>query len=253
VFCPGRGKWTLDLQVCTRAMSADVCSACFNSEAYFESILSITRARLHAISKMTLTVLSQYMKSELLNVGVPSEQVTVIPPFVHDFDPPAPPLSRDIVLFVGRLAAAKGVHDAVDAWEKSGTQLPLVFAGTGPERNRLEAAGHTVLGWVDRARLAQLMTQAAAVIVPSRWQEPFGIVGLEAAAAGAPVVAWQSGGVSEWCAEALVPWGDVEALARSLTRAIAAAPPKQRTTEAAPTLEALESVYRHVIEGGRGS
>ena len=50
VFCPGRGKWTLDLQVCTRAMSADVCSACFNSEPYFESILSITRARLLAIS-----------------------------------------------------------------------------------------------------------------------------------------------------------------------------------------------------------
>jgi glycosyltransferase involved in cell wall biosynthesis len=56
--------------------------------------------------------------------------------------------------------------------------------------------------------------------MPSRWQEPFGIVGPEALAAGTPVVAWDSGGIREWHQGELVPWGDVVGLARVLRTAV---------------------------------
>jgi glycosyltransferase involved in cell wall biosynthesis len=109
-------------------------------------------------------------------------------------------------------------------------QLPLVLAGTGPLRAELEALAAAekdgppleVLGWVERGRLSALYQRARAVLFPSRWQEPFGIVGIEALSFGVPVVAWESGGVGEWHpGPGLVRWGDTSALARALTKAVA--------------------------------
>ena len=107
------------------------------------------------------------------------------------------------------------MREAVKAWRRSGVELPLVLAGTGPLRAELEAgrrrAGPAleVLGWVERGRLSALYARARALVLPSRWQEPFGIVGIEALSFGVPVVAWESGGVGEWHpGPGLVRWGD---------------------------------------------
>jgi glycosyltransferase involved in cell wall biosynthesis len=132
------------------------------------------------------------------------------------------------VLFVGRLVAAKGVREVVEAWRRSGVDLPLVVAGTGPLRGEVlaQARAGTVPpleapGWVDRRRLSVLYRRARALLLPSRWQEPFGITGIEAFSFGVPVVAWESGGVGEWHPGlGLVPWGDVDALARALAEAV---------------------------------
>ena len=130
-------------------------------------------------------------------------------------------MHRDAVqkVFSQLRSAAKGVFDVVEAHRRSGVELPLVFAGTGSERAQLETAGCEVLGWVPRDRLASVYKRAHALLMPSRWQEPFGIVGLEALAMGVPVVAWDSGGVREWHA-AVTPWGDIGALARALRSAL---------------------------------
>lgn len=122
---------------------------------------------------------------------------------------------------MGRLVKAKGVRDAVEAWRRSGLDLPLVLAGTGPLRTSLQAEGLTVLGWVPRERLAGRYRAARSVLMPPRWQEPFGIVGLEALSLGVPVVTWDSGGIREWHpGEGLVPWGDVDGLALTLRAAV---------------------------------
>ncbi|MFC1610347.1 glycosyltransferase [Myxococcota bacterium] len=219
-FCPGRGKVTEDNQVCHDAMSRQVCTDCFSDEGYFGELLALTHARLAAVRRMRLTVLSNYMKRELVAVGVPKDSVAVIAPFVHGLDLDAEADGPPCVLFVGRVVAAKGILEAIEAWRRSGVGLPLVIAGTGSERHTAEAAGCEVLGWVSHADLSRLYRRARAVLLPSRWQEPFGIVGLEALTMGVPVVAWESGGVSDWHAGELVPWGDVEGLARALRRAV---------------------------------
>jgi glycosyltransferase involved in cell wall biosynthesis len=67
-----------------------------------------------------------------------------------------------------------------------------------------------------------VLRRARALLMPSRWQEPFGIVGLEALTLGVPVVAWEGGGVAEWHpgGPSLVPWGDVDGLAAALRAAV---------------------------------
>jgi glycosyltransferase involved in cell wall biosynthesis len=149
-----------------------------------------------------------------------------------------------------RSRAALRARDAVAAWRRSGVVLPLVLAGTGPLRAELtalasrgEEPGLEVPGWVDRDRLSGLYRRARALLFPSRWQEPFGIVGLEAMSFGVPVVAWESGGVPEWHpGPGLVRWGDVEALGRALSDAVdrrVACPPHFDRDEAMGRLLAI--------------
>ena len=217
-FCPGRGKWTLDGRVCGDAMARDVCAGCFDDASYFEDTLRLTADRLEPLKRMRVTVLSAYMQRELIQAGVPAERIAVVPPVVCDLDLEVRADGPRCVLFVGRLVEAKGIRDAIDAWRRSRSDLPFVIAGTGPLRREIEAAGIEVLGWLDRRRLCAAYRRAAVVAMPSRWQEPFGIVGLEALTLGTPVAAWDSGGVREWHpgGELLAPWGDVDGLARAI-------------------------------------
>jgi len=253
-FCPTRGKWTLAGEVCRRPMMREACASCFEDQAYFRGVHALTERRLLAARRLPLTVLSRYMREELVAAGAPPRHVHVVPPFVYRLDPGSVPSGPPRVLFVGRLVEAKGVRDAVAAWRRSGVGLPLVLAGTGPLRAELAAQAARgegpeleVLGWVDRDRLSGLYRRARALLLPSRWQEPFGIAGLEALSFGVPVVAWESGGVGEWHpGPGLVRWGDVEALARSLADAVhrrVALPPRFERDE---TIGRLLGLYGRV-------
>jgi glycosyltransferase involved in cell wall biosynthesis len=205
-------------------MSREACAACFDDASYFAELLPLTEERLRAIRGLHVTVLSHYMRGELVAAGLEPQRVHVVPPFVHGLGRRAAGevRPRTHVLFAGRLVDAKGVRDAVAAWQRSGLDLPLVVAGTGPLRAFAEDAGAQVLGWVDRERLGALYRGAAALVMPSRWQEPFGIAGLEALTLGCPVAAWRSGGVQDWHpgGPLLAEWGDVDGLARALRAAV---------------------------------
>jgi glycosyltransferase involved in cell wall biosynthesis len=195
------------------------------------------------------------MKEELVAAGMPAPDVHVVPPFVHGLDLGATASGPPCVLFVGRLVEAKGVRDAVEAWRRSGVELPLVVAGTGPLRGELSqraerTPGLELLGWVERDRLSGLYRRARALLLPSRWQEPFGIAGLEALHFGVPVVAWESGAVGEWHpGPGLVRWGDVEGLARALAEAVSrrvTLPPSFERDEA---IGRLLAIYARVAGG----
>jgi glycosyltransferase involved in cell wall biosynthesis len=220
-FCPTRGKWTSSGRVCRDAMSAAVCAGCFSDDGYFREVYGLTEERLSAVRRLRIVVLSRYIESELVAAGVAPERISVIPPFVHGLDFGAEPAGPPCVLFVGRLVEAKGVRDAIAAWRQSGVDLPLVLAGTGPLREAVGGPGIEVQGWVPYERLSALYRRARALLMPSRWQEPFGIAGLEALSFGVPVVAWKSGGVPEWHpGRHLVAWGDLAGLARALREAV---------------------------------
>lgn len=78
----------------------------------------------------------------------------------------------------------------------------------------------TFAGWLNDGALADAFDQASVVVVPSRWPEPFGIVGIEAMAHGRPVVAFRVGGVPDWLDDGVTGWavapGDVAAFADRL-------------------------------------
>ena len=162
VFCPGRGKWRADGAVCREPMGRARCAGCFDDVRYFDRIFALTEERLAVIRGIACVVLSRYMAGELAAVGVPAEQIRIVPPFMHGLsvlEPDGPPC----VLFSGRLVPAKGVQDAVEVWQRARPSLPLAIAGAGPERARLPAVdGLELAGWVPRPGSAAAGARARA-------------------------------------------------------------------------------------------
>lgn len=105
-------------------------------------------------------------------------------------------------LVVSRLTPYKRIDLAVHAFNK--LQLPLVVAGTGPQRKTLERiAGKTVkfLGHVSEQQKRDLVERSTALIFPG--EDDFGITAVEAMAAGKPVLAYRAGGVTESVVESI--------------------------------------------------
>jgi glycosyltransferase involved in cell wall biosynthesis len=111
----------------------------------------------------------------------------------------------DSVLFLGRIAADKGVHLAIDAARGAGR--PIIIAGTcndPAEQTYFDKEVAPRLGedaqWVgeaDRHLKLDLLAHARCLLFPICWEEPFGMVMIEAMACGTPVVALRRGSVPE--------------------------------------------------------
>jgi glycosyltransferase involved in cell wall biosynthesis len=103
-------------------------------------------------------------------------------------------------LFVGRIHATKGVEVLLRAARLTG--LPVDIIGDGPDRSALMRAFADVatvqwLGALPRAQVLARMRDARAVVVPSVWYEPFGLVAIEPGGLGTPVIASRTGGLAE--------------------------------------------------------
>jgi glycosyltransferase involved in cell wall biosynthesis len=108
------------------------------------------------------------------------------------------------LLFVGRMMKEKGVEDALEAAKKSA--LPLSLFGEPP---KYDAYWQTVIaenidptlvthrGFVDKERLIQEYQKSRALLFPIQWEEPFGLVMIEAMSCGTPVIAYNRGSVPE--------------------------------------------------------
>jgi glycosyltransferase involved in cell wall biosynthesis len=136
-------------------------------------------------------------------------RVTLAPLFSGPSDlSPSSERVADRFAFVGRMTSVKGGHLALKACARlqasAGKSITLDLIGDGPERSRWERlAGSLHLtanfhGWLESEARDQLIRRACAVILPSVWPEPFGLVGLEAARLGVPTVAYEVGGIADW-------------------------------------------------------
>jgi glycosyltransferase involved in cell wall biosynthesis len=117
----------------------------------------------------------------------------------------------DFLLFLGRVHPEKGVHLAIETARAVG--LPLVIAGKCTEPIEVEyfareieprlGPGVTYVGVADQVRKRVLMAGARALVFPVCWEEPFGLVMVEAMACGTPVVALDRGAVPEVVSDGL--------------------------------------------------
>lgn len=138
------------------------------------------------------------------------------------------------LLYLGRLEYEKGVHDAIAALPRirrrhRGTTLTIAGDGTQQDWLTDVARKHRVLGavrfagLVDHDRMLELLHRADVAVLPSHY-EPFGIVALEAAAAGAPLVTSTVGGLGEAVIDGETglsfPPRDVAALAAAVRAAL---------------------------------
>jgi glycosyltransferase involved in cell wall biosynthesis len=116
---------------------------------------------------------------------------------------------RDLdLLFVGRLVSDKGVFVLIEALAKlnnAGHRLHLEIIGDGPEKPTLESLCENLglrdqvsfSGVLSADHIASRMNRARFTVIPSVWQEPFGLVALEALACGSVPVVAQVGGLPE--------------------------------------------------------
>jgi glycosyltransferase involved in cell wall biosynthesis len=146
--------------------------------------------------------MTESQRRTLVEGGLPRDRVVVKPHFVHP--DPGPGAHRgQFVLYVGRLEPEKGVSTLLDAWgQQAGARYPLKIIGDGSLAQLVADAGRLRpdiqwLGHRNAEDVAEAMGEAALVVVPSEWQEPFGLVVIEAFARGAPVLASNAGGLPE--------------------------------------------------------
>jgi glycosyltransferase involved in cell wall biosynthesis len=196
------------------------------------------------------------------------EHATVIH---HGLSPERYPESdRDAgyLLHLGRYAPEKGTHLAIDAARIAG--LPLVLAGRTHAQDRayfeakvaplLRGADVSEVGEADHPRKLSLLRGARALLCPLQWEEPFGLVAIEAMLCGTPVIGFARGSYPEIVEEGvtgfLAPPGDAAALARLVARLdgfdrrACARRARERFTTAVMT-DAYEALYERLVARSR--
>lgn len=170
--------------------------------------------------------LSTAQRDLLAPVGLPADRSFIKGNFVPEAPQSGGTPTAHQVAFVARLDEAKGARVVMRAWDlfrarRPRSALRLVVAGAGALASELEVWAHgrasiRIAGRLPRSEVSALMSSSRAVLAPSQWEETFGMVAIEAMAAGTAPVATAHGAFPELITPgvdgALFAAHDVEAL-----------------------------------------
>jgi glycosyltransferase involved in cell wall biosynthesis len=189
--------------------------------------LVAAEAQEHALADR-IAVGGSFARDTLVQEGIAAEKIRINPYGVDwtAFAPPAATGAPDRpfrFLYVGSVIARKGVPVLLDAWRRLALKNAELWiaGGIGPRERRLipDLPGLKLLGQVPRAQIPGIFAQADVFVLPSLF-EGFGLVLLEAVAAGLPLIATPHTGALELLAASapgqLVAPGSVDELAAAL-------------------------------------
>jgi glycogen synthase len=200
----------------------------------------------HGLKRFVLRYATSFAISNAIAEALPVSSIRVGNPYDDQVFKEVPVEERDReLIFAGRLVSDKGVGVLLDALKLLETNPHLVIAGDGPERPALEKQVADLqlqsqvefAGRQDGEQLAKLLQQYQVLVVPSLWQEPFGIVALEGIACGCVVVGSAGGGLAEAigpCGHTF-PNGDAVALAKEIAKLLADSGERARLLQHAPS------------------
>ena len=205
-----------------------------------------------------IVTVSHFLRARLLD-GLPPQppgKVGVLPNAIDlaSLPPALAPASREpLILFAGRLVADKGADAFVAACARAlpaltGWRAMMIgadrFGPTSPEtaflrdlRRAAGRAGVALSGYRPHGEVLESMARAAIVVVPSRWQEPFGLAALEAMASGAALICSPRGALPELAGDAALAAdpGDPTELPAAIT--LLATDPERRAALARAGIE----------------
>lgn len=151
---------------------------------------------------------SQWMRDSLAMNGIEGHKVVVVPPVPGCLKSAvaSPASGKPEILFVGQVIRGKGVDLLLQALALTPGSWHATIAGDGNHlaacqtlARRLGIAKRvTFTGRVPHQELENYYRDALFTVVPSRWPEPFGMVGIEAMSRSRPVVAFAVGGIRDW-------------------------------------------------------
>ncbi|MEH2456686.1 glycosyltransferase family 4 protein [Nostoc sp.] len=218
---------------CTWGKLVDKCGSRKPLRTFRE--LQTTHQFLDVLKKIKITFIanSEYVRQQLIQNGVPPEQTITVHCGISVPKTATAPLSLQVhknhrILFAGRIVSDKGLEWLLKTLIHTDPQIQLDIAGEGWERPRLEKLANTLRlsnritwhGWCDRDKINKLYQQCFAVIFPSVWPEPAGLVTLEAYARYRPVIASEVGGIPEHLRDGetgiLVPANNIKKLADAI-------------------------------------
>jgi len=161
-----------------------------------------------------VVVASEHMKREFARNGIAVERLHVNPLFpthdepVEQSEARVDTASPQTVVFMGRMTVLKGgdllLRAIADASARLARPVRALMIGDGPQLARWRQIAAdlrvdaTFTGWLKGTDRWNLVRRATMLALPSTWPEPFGLVGLEAAALGVPAIAFDVGGVRQW-------------------------------------------------------
>ena len=229
------------------------------------------RRRLRDLARRgPLVANSRYVAGNLVAAGVEASRVRVVYPVSpEDPRPPRALPAEQRLLVVAQLVRGKGVDLAIEALALLDEDATLDVVGEGRSRGALERlASHRAPGrvrfhgYVPPARVTELYDECRLLVVPSRWPEPFGMVGVEAMRRSRPVVGAAHGAVPEWLEDgvggALFAPGSVPELARAVRRVLAEPALAARACETASrrfayerSIEQVEAILVGLLAGRR--
>jgi exopolysaccharide biosynthesis WecB/TagA/CpsF family protein len=153
--------------------------------------------------------LTEFARRKFIAAGIPAEKIVVKSNFVSP-DPSQRSSIGEYALFAGRLSQEKGLLRLLAAWARLRNRIPLLVAGDGPMRARLETevarrrlSSIAFRGYLPPEAAIAAMKQARFLVVPSECYEGFPLTIAEAFACGTPVVCSRLGGMQEIVADGI--------------------------------------------------
>ncbi len=209
VYCPRRHYYTpFGRTNCRRSFSRPrcaVCSALSNPKGRTRSVGESAKL-LAELRGRRAVVISNFMRENLANNGFAKPDIFLVPPFAESVERRKSFFKDGVlrILFMGQLIKGKGVDLLLEAAARLKIPFELTIAGDGSDAGnlkklaaKLRLAEKTMFAsWVSDT--SALFEDADLLAFPSRWQEPFGLVGLESISRGVPAVGFAVGGVGEW-------------------------------------------------------
>jgi glycosyltransferase involved in cell wall biosynthesis len=207
-ICPIASKLLPDGRLC-KQQAGVVCwrSGCVSLPHWLRDLPRYALIRSARQRVKRILACSKWMQRELALSGIEAEHVAL------PVAPPGPRFARapsadPLFVFCGRLDPLKGVSLLLRAFARLRHTVPaarLRIVGAGPQRELLQlqvqqlglSAAVTFRGWVPPDEVEHEFSDAWAVVVPSLWAEPLGLVAIEAVVRGVPVVASAAGGLGE--------------------------------------------------------